>query len=120
MTPTITNTKTNLYSRYNAIKNRNQEKKEKKERKDTSNFEHFMNAIDNQPPKPSEIVFDKYYTSFQQCKNIINPNEYQPLSLRQIIAPPEPIQIINIQAEINNINDLIQLTKDYPILLHSI
>jgi SpoVK/Ycf46/Vps4 family AAA+-type ATPase len=67
---------------------------------------------------------DKYYLSFAKQmnankKNIENPNDFKYLNSEIMtikipeIEVPKPKEKISITATINNINDLLQITKDY-------
>jgi SpoVK/Ycf46/Vps4 family AAA+-type ATPase len=94
---------------------------------DTKNkYQQFLLNLDNS----KELLDkngnrDKYYDSFMSKRRIIqnknpNPNEYHPCFTNvpqplKIIIPDENKEKVSINACINCIEDLIQLTKTYPL-----
>jgi SpoVK/Ycf46/Vps4 family AAA+-type ATPase len=88
-----------------------------------SKYETFLSHLDDAKilDKDFDGIKDKYYYSFnkQNLKtNIENPNDFkyliEPIHIPETILKPIAKEKINITANINNIEDLIKLTKDYP------
>ena len=99
-----------------------------------NNFKSFLTNIDNSHLLDKNGNIDKYYKSFEKLKYnknngcCKNPNEYADVLFKQHkihINIPDELQFvsliepkrekININVQINCINDIIQLTKMYPL-----
>jgi len=89
----------------------------------TRNYETFLSHLDDAKvlDKDFDGIKDKYYYSFNKKnlkENIENPNDFkyllEPIHIPETILKPITKEKINIMANINNIEDLIKLTKDYP------
>jgi SpoVK/Ycf46/Vps4 family AAA+-type ATPase len=88
----------------------------------TRNYETFLSRLDDAKvtDKDFDGIKDKYYYSFnkQNLKiNIENPNDFkyllEPIQIPDAFIKPIAKEKINIIMNINNIGDLIQLTKNY-------
>lgn len=89
----------------------------------TKNYQAFLSHLDEQTllNKDYDGIKDKYYYSFNKPQvkiNIENPNDFKylltPIQIPDVVFKPIAKEKINIIMNINNIGDLIQLTKNYP------